>query len=172
MEFGALQCVPKNPNCMDCILKQICVACQSGLVDTLPVKLKSATIVTRYFHYLRIRLANRTFICQRPAGDIWTGLYEFPLIETNTEINIDELTRTHDWQSYFTGQTPLVVNVSKEITHRLTHRILKIKFYEIVVNQPIYGQDFFEIPENEIYRYAVPVVIDKYLKPFSFYFVK
>ena len=164
MEFGALQCVPKNPDCKGCIFKQICVAFQSGLVGVLPAKVKTAKMTTRYFHYLHVKFGNHTYIRQRTDGDIWTGLYEFPMIETDTETTLAELSRTPAWQSYFAGQTPLVNAASHEVTHRLTHRILKIRFYKITVSQLIYGENIIEIPANDIYRYAVPKVIDKYLK--------
>ena len=163
MEFGALQCVPKNPDCTVCIFRQVCVAFRSGLVNILPVKVKTAKIATRYFHYLHVCFGNRTYIRQRAAGDIWTGLYEFPMIETETETGLDDLSRTLEWQSYFGGQTPVVEAVSQEVTHRLTHRILKIRFYKIAVNRPVCGKDFIEIPSSEIHRYAVPKVIENYL---------
>ncbi|MDR1171415.1 MAG: A/G-specific adenine glycosylase [Bacteroidales bacterium] len=164
MEFGALQCIPQNPNCNGCILNRVCVAYRGGLVNMLPIKEKTAKIVTRYFHYLHVRFGNRTFIRRRADGDIWTGLYEFPMIETSGEIGPDDLTRIPAWQSYFDEQTPLVEAVSGEITRRLTHRILKIRFYEIVVDKPVSGQNLIEIPATDICRYAVPKVIDNYLK--------
>ncbi|MDR1153586.1 MAG: A/G-specific adenine glycosylase [Bacteroidales bacterium] len=164
MEFGALQCVPQNPDCNGCILNRVCVAYRCGLTDMLPVKEKTAKIATRYFHYLHIRFGNRTFIRRRADGDIWTGLYEFPMIETGKETELDDLGRTPAWQSYFGAQTPLIETVSGEITHRLTHRILKIRFYEIVVDKPVSGQRLIEIPATDIHRYAVPKVIDNYLK--------
>ena len=163
MEFGALQCIPKNPDCDHCILNLICVAHQTGLENVLPIKVKLAKIATRHFHYLHVHYGNRTFIRQRTAGDIWTGLYEFPMIETESEAGLDDLCRTSAWLSYFNGQTPVVKMVSKEITHRLTHRILKIRFYEIIIDQPISGQDIIEIAEAELPRFAVPKVIDNYL---------
>jgi A/G-specific adenine glycosylase len=164
MEFGALQCVPQNPDCNNCILNSICVANRDGLVNILPVKDKTAKIATRYFHYLHVRFGKHTFIRRRADGDIWTGLYEFPMIETGEETGLDKLSHTPAWQSYFDGQTPLVKAVSPEITHRLTHRILKIRFYEIVVDKPVFGQGLIEIPATGIHRYAVPKVIDNYLK--------
>ena len=163
MEFGALQCVPHNPDCNGCIFKNICVAFRSGIVDMLPLKEKTAKIATRYFYYLNVCLGHHTFIRRRPDGDIWTGLYEFPMIETATETSLDDLIQTPAWQSYFDGQTPVIEFISPEVTHRLTHRILKIRFYKITVTQPICGKDFIGILENEIFRYAVPKVIDNYL---------
>ena len=163
MEFGALQCVPKNPDCEGCIFQHICVAFRTGLVNMLPVKLKTMKIATRYFHYLYVRFGDCTYIRRRAAGDIWTGLYEFPLIETATETDLDNLICHPLWQSYFDGQTPLVKNVSQEVIHRLTHRILKVRFYEIVVDQPVLGKEFIEISVSDLHRYAVPKVIDNYL---------
>ena len=163
MEFGALQCVPKNPDCDGCIFNRICAAFQSGLVDILPVKAKTVNIATRYFHYLHVRWGNRTFIRRRGDGDIWTGLYEFPIIETDSEAGFNDLIHTPAWQSFFEGQTPIIKVVSPEITHRLTHRILKIRFYEITVDRAISGLELIEIQESDLNRYAVPIVIDHYL---------
>ena len=38
MDFGALQCVPKSPDCQLCPLADSCVAYSESSVDTLPVK--------------------------------------------------------------------------------------------------------------------------------------
>jgi A/G-specific adenine glycosylase len=40
MEFGALQCVPKSPNCGVCVFNDSCAALQKKKVDQLPVKSK------------------------------------------------------------------------------------------------------------------------------------
>jgi len=164
MEFGALQCVPQNPDCSGCIFNRICIAFQSGFVHIVPIKEKTAKIATRYFHYLYVCFGNRTYIRQRSIGDIWTGLYEFPMIETVAETEPYKLIHTPEWQSYFDGQTPIVVRVSYVVTHRLTHRILKIRFYEVIVNRSICGENLIEIPASDIQRYAVPKVVDNFLK--------
>ena len=163
MEFGALQCVPQNPDCNGCILNRLCVAFRCGLVNMLPIKVKTVKMAIRYFHYLYVRLGNHTFIRRRSDGDIWTGLYEFPMIETDSETALEHLSQTSAWQSYFDGQTPLVEEISLEVIHRLTHRILKIRFYKIAVTRPICGKDMMEIPASDLHRYAVPKIIDNYL---------
>ncbi|MFQ8804174.1 MAG: hypothetical protein ACLR8Y_02330 [Alistipes indistinctus] len=38
MEFGALQCVPRSPDCTACPLAGRCAALRQGRVDELPVK--------------------------------------------------------------------------------------------------------------------------------------
>ena len=164
MEFGALQCVPHRPDCERCILNTACVAYGDAVVELLPVKEKSLKISTRYFHYLNVTYRDKTFIRRRSDGDIWNGLYEFPLIETESETDAELLVRSEMWQLLFKGQTPNIRIISPMATHRLTHRILKIRFYDIFIDKPLLQQNFIEINQADIYRYAVPVVIDNYLK--------
>ncbi len=47
MEFGALQCVPKNPNCSSCVLNESCAALQLKRVDQLPIKSKKTKVRNR-----------------------------------------------------------------------------------------------------------------------------
>ena len=44
MEFGALQCVPKNPDCQNCIFSSSCGALQCKKVGLLPVKSKKTKV--------------------------------------------------------------------------------------------------------------------------------
>ena len=164
MEFGALQCVPHSPDCAGCILHRDCFARKNNLADILPVKEKTLKITTRYFHYLNIIYCDKTYIKRRPDGDIWTGLYEFPLIETKEEMSVDELYLLTEWKSLLEGRSPHIRSVAPEVTHRLTHRILKIRFYEIMIDEPLFQGGFMEIPRSDIDRYAVPKVIENYLK--------
>src|SRR5690606_34305316 len=48
MEFGALQCKPKNPDCENCVLRLGCRALKAGRVAQLPVKLKGKPSRNRY----------------------------------------------------------------------------------------------------------------------------
>jgi A/G-specific adenine glycosylase len=164
MEFGALQCVPHNPDCEICILKSFCVGYAKELVSELPVKSKIMNIKTRYFHYLVVNYKNDTYLQKRSGGDIWKGLYEFPMIETDTQIEPEALEYSESWQSWFSGQVPAVQMPAAEVIHRLTHRILKIRFYEIHIDQPMCIQGQIQVPWSDIHQYAVPKVMDNYLK--------
>ena len=90
MEFGALQCVPKNPDCQNCIFNSSCAALQKKKVQVLPVKLKKIKISFRFFNYLVFEDDNlNTLIQKRDQKGIWQNLYEFPLIETENELDLD-----------------------------------------------------------------------------------
>lgn len=164
MEFGALQCVPRNVHCGECILRTSCRAYTAGVVDLLPLKSKTVQIKTRYLHYLIVRNNGDVFLQRRGEGDIWNGLYEFPLIETEISGGLEELITTRQWQQWFGKQIPHISHISGEITHQLTHRTLKIRFYEIENCRPAFSEQQIRVKKEHLRRYAVPKVIDNYLK--------
>lgn len=83
MEFGALQCTPAKPDCLFCPLQSQCWAFQHGQVALLPVKSKAKAARTRYFHYFVLRHGEQLYLKERLSGDIWQGLYDFALAETD-----------------------------------------------------------------------------------------
>lgn len=85
MEMGAIQCVPTNPDCDQCPFTGTCYAAIHHCTDTLPIKEKKISIKDRFFHYLIYLKDNQSIIQKRTAQDIWKGLYEFPLVETDDE---------------------------------------------------------------------------------------
>ncbi|MCX7743066.1 MAG: A/G-specific adenine glycosylase [Flavobacteriales bacterium] len=164
MEFGALQCIPVNPSCSTCILKENCVAFEKAMVKELPVKSSKTIIKPRYFHYLIIHDGDEIIIKQRGAGDIWQGLYEFPLIETSSETTPDEVMKHPDWK-YLKGKHSWnILKIQSGVRHILSHRILHVTFYEIAGK--IYRLPFGakKIKKDNLQDYAVPVLIEKYLK--------
>ena len=86
MEFGALFCKPRNPNCNECIFQSSCFAFANDLVQSLPVKKSKITISKRYFYYFLMEInENDTeylLIRKRQAKDIWKNLYDFPMLES------------------------------------------------------------------------------------------
>lgn len=82
MEFGSLQCTPKNPDCGSCPLAVGCEAFRQGRVGELPVKINKVKVKIRHFLYLYIYGEEKLVVNKRISGDIWEGLYDFPVIET------------------------------------------------------------------------------------------
>lgn len=83
MDFGALQSKPSAPLCTSCPLGDTCPALHHHLVDTLPRKAKRISVRDRYLTYIYVRTRDgQTLLRRRGSGDIWQGLFEFPLIET------------------------------------------------------------------------------------------
>ncbi|MEX0883309.1 MAG: A/G-specific adenine glycosylase, partial [Cyclobacteriaceae bacterium] len=92
MEFGALQCVPKNPDCACCPLQLGCWAYHHKMVSLLPLKNKKTKTRERYFIYFHIRCGDWTVINKREKKDIWNGLVDFPLKEVESYQELLEAT--------------------------------------------------------------------------------
>ncbi|MBA4277065.1 A/G-specific adenine glycosylase [Flavobacterium sp.] len=139
MEFGALQCVPKSPNCSVCIFNTSCAALQKKKVDQLPVKSKKLKVRNRFFNYLVVSDENEnTIIQKRTAKGIWHNLYEFPLIETDAPEDFDFIAANVQ-EEFFENNTVISIEDcnDKSIIHKLSHQHLHIKFWKIKVDGTI-----------------------------------
>ena len=76
IEFGALQCKPRKPNCNKCPFNQDCFAINYNKIDMLPVKRKINKISNRHFNYLVILDKNESVIFEKRQGiGIWQNMY-------------------------------------------------------------------------------------------------
>lgn len=135
MEFGALQCVPKSPNCSICVFNDSCAALQKGIVNQLPVKSKKVKVRNRYFNYIiGIDENQNTIIQKRTLKGIWHNLYEFPLIETEKVENFDTIApQVKNLFSIKNEVISLLEFNSESIIHKLSHQHLHIKFWKATV---------------------------------------
>lgn len=166
MEFGALQCVPRNPDCATCPLADKCVAFAEGRVDELPVKSHKIKVTPRYMSYLYVHNNEMLLLHKRTAKDIWHNLYELVLIETATEKDEDALLAMPefiDWQSRIVDY--VYKGCVGGIKHVLSHRVLHAAFYDLEVQGELPCPDGYVcVPFAELDHYALPRLIDKYLK--------
>lgn len=131
MEFGALQCVPKSPNCGICVFNTSCAALQKNKVDQLPVNSKKLKVRNRYFNYLIFQdEARDTKIQKRTDKGIWHNLYEFPLIETEQEEGFDFISEAIASENEIVS---IAEFNEKSIVHKLSHQHLYIKFWVVKV---------------------------------------
>ncbi|HSH64759.1 MAG TPA: A/G-specific adenine glycosylase [Bacteroidia bacterium] len=166
MEFGAMHCKPVNPDCESCILRSICQAASTRQVDKLPVKEKKTKIRNRYFNYIVLRHKNKIILQKRLEKDIWTNLYDFPLIETTAEIQEEAFLQLKEWQTVM-GTTPYKIHsVSSYYKHVLSHQKIYARFWEIhCETQPdelVTGTRIL-VPTKNLSKYAVPRLIENYL---------
>jgi len=129
MDFGATVCKPKNPLCETCIFRTDCLAFSSGLVDQLPVKNKGKASRNRYFNYFIHEKDDEVLMSKREEGDVWANLYEFPLIESDISLPIEELLMHPEFRRYF-GESSVQL-IGKEIKHVLSHQNIYARFYKL-----------------------------------------
>ena len=153
MDFGAIQCTPTSPKCLECPLQETCEALHMGRIDDLPVKEKKLTIQTRLLTYIYIRCKGKTAIRRRPAGDIWQGLWEPYLEEARGK---EPETR---------GMLERATIIGKNVKHVLTHRVLMADFYLLETDTPpVLPDEYIWVEESELGNYAVPRLIEKLLE--------
>lgn len=167
MEFGALYCTPANPQCMFCPLRDKCRAYAAGNVGRYPVKQQKTKTKNRYFHYFHIIYNDSfTYLKRREEDDIWKGLFEFPMIETDNFVDFVALKETKAFQSLFEGINELDISVKLENKkHVLSHRVLYANFYQVKISREGSGlASYLKLPCEELETYAIPRLIHIYLE--------
>lgn len=162
MEFGALQCVPKNPDCEICVLNLGCLALQKHKVNQLPVKLKKTKVRNRYFNYLVFSDDNEQYVLRkRTEKGIWHNLYEFPLIETESEIDFDEISKliSVEYGSKFEILSIKPLN-NESILHKLSHQHLYIRFLRVKIQ----GVAENAISYESMISFPFPIVIHNFIE--------
>lgn len=69
MEFGALQCIPQNPDCENCPFVNRCLGYASGDILQFPVKSNKIKTRNRYFNYFFITNEGDTYLHRRTGKD-------------------------------------------------------------------------------------------------------
>jgi A/G-specific adenine glycosylase len=162
MEFGALQCVPKSPNCGICVFNSSCAALQKKKVELLPVKSKKLKVRNRFFNYLVVSDDNEnTIIQKRTAKGIWHNLYEFPLIETDAPEDFDFIA-SNIQDGFFKNNSVTSIEDcnEKSIIHKLSHQHLHIKFWKIKVDGTIENG----IDAATLKTFPFPIVIFNFIE--------
>lgn len=164
MEFGAIQCIPKNPNCEICIFNTSCLALQKKKVTSLPVKLKKTKVTNKYFNYLVI-IDNQdtTIIKKRTEKGIWHNLYEFPIIETENEIDYTSLSDLILEKFSDLNIISITPFNTEPIIHKLSHQKLHINFYKVEISNKIDNS----ISLNSLRKYPFPIVIYNFIEKYS-----
>jgi A/G-specific adenine glycosylase len=173
MEFGARHCVPQNPDCNSCIFNDKCLALSTKKIGSLPVKLKKTKIRKRFFNYIVVNSEDeQTVLQQRTGKGIWRQLFEFPLIESDADIDATELTKIDEYTCLAKELRieSLILFNEKVIIHKLSHQHLYTRFW-IAKTKDLSraGTDLAlqGVPIEKVRDYAVPVLIENFISEFS-----
>lgn len=153
MEFGALQCTPAKPDCINCPCAHFCYARIHKKQDTLPVKIKNTAKRHRLFSYSVVTFGDKILMNKREGKDIWTGLYQFPLKEVTS----------------FDEDSP-----AGKYKHVLSHQIIEARFDHMETESETQLQDIASQTDSGIYtleeveNLPKPVLINNYLKEYFF----
>lgn len=164
MDFGALHCTPKNPDCQSCDFAGYCQAKEMESVSEIPYKLKNKAKKERYFHYFLVCDPDKKFalVGKRGDSDIWKHLNEIPLIESmDSKLPDRELGQLLVGGKY---SDPVFLTTCTQL---LTHQKINFNFYGIIAESWPKTIGYELTDKSEIRNLAFPktlrAFIDSYL---------
>ncbi|MEG1405404.1 MAG: A/G-specific adenine glycosylase [Alistipes sp.] len=164
MDFGATLCTPSQPRCAECPFGVSCLARAMGTVAQRPVKQGRTLVRDRYLNYLHITLGDHTFLHRREGGDIWQGLYEFPMIESPRTMDFVELSATEEFRAWLGAGAWQLMRTTVLPRHQLSHQTLHAVVHQLTIAEASSRlAECRSVPVAEVGDYAVPRLIDCYL---------
>lgn len=158
MELGATVCTPRNPTCLLCPVQPKCIAFAGGRIADLPVKQGTARTRDRFFNYLHVRRDGNLYLRQRTGKDIWQGLFELPLIESEHPLTGPAFAPLLEERL---GPGWTVEAHSKEAKHVLSHQVIHACFWTVVPPPGFTPPDDWSLMDPD--RHAVPRLIERWL---------
>ncbi len=163
MEFGAIQCIPKKPECNLCPLMETCFAAVNNLVGQIPFKSKKVKQSTRYFYYYIVENKDDILMEKRTENDIWKNLYQFPLIEKEKELSDQEIFALE--MPFISNESVRFRSVSDTVKHVLTHQTIYARFIHIETGEIVsFNKNIFRVNKKDIYKFAVSKLLERSLK--------
>lgn len=166
MDFGAIQCTPKSPRCEDCPLSGSCAAYLREKINFLPVKKGKIKVRDRYLYYFYLIQEEYTYIIKRTNKDIWQNLYQFPLIETEHSMSLDNILREYKESEIFVRMdNPVFQIIIEDYKHILSHQHLYTTLYKVFVDDKYsLPEPYVKIKNSDIEEYAIPRLIHIFLE--------
>lgn len=161
MEFGAMQCVPRHPDCELCIFQKDCVAFNTGRIEMLPVKLKANPVRKRYFNYIILKTPSSAIEMEQRKEGIWQGLFQFPLIESNRFLTVNQLKKSKDFAVIIKdyGVKSITLLSQNAAAHKLSHQHIFSQFWLVEIEHEV--SDF--LLEEQVKALPVPVLIADFI---------
>ena len=165
MEFGAIQCTPRKPDCIHCIFKENCYAFINNKQQSLPFKSKKVAKKGRFMNYVFFFHEGWVLMNKRSEKDIWQGLYDFYLLNAQDQVRDEEQVMTilktlgenMNYMSY------------RDYRHVLSHQVIQARISRVEVTSKemlVELQNKTELLQfsiNELRDLPKPVLINKYL---------
>ena len=163
MEFGSTICKPKNAECTTCPVQGYCQAYESQLVEELPRKSRSKAKRKRYFYYIVLKNEDDYWIEKRVSNDIWQGLYQFPLIESDTPLSrIELLDAIGSFQDADIDDSEIEI-LSEPIKQTLSHQVIIGTFIVCEGHHKRVNSNLLKVTGTELFTFAYPKIIDLFL---------
>lgn len=166
MEFGALQCIPGQPDCNNCPLQTSCGAKKAKTIGQRPVKSHKINTKKRFFNYLVLQYKDQLFFKKRLEKDIWQHLYDFPLIESESLLTQQQVCNLAINQQFIHPKQSLERQEPIIYKHVLTHQIIQAQFwiFRLQTQKLPLASEGFWLSKQAQTEYALPKLVENYLQ--------
>jgi len=165
MEFGAMLCKPKNPDCAICPVRTECYAFNNNAITILPQKIKKAKIRERFFNYLLVTDGDTVLMNKRDEKDIWANMYDLPLIETFSYVLPSEIATLPQAKELFGDDIQIIKTFSTK-KHLLTHQHIYTQFIQVNTKPVKLKKEWFYIEVKDLKKLAFPKIIAIFINNF------
>lgn len=156
MDLGATVCTPSSPSCNACPLREVCLAHAHNTTSTLPSKNKKTNSRNRHFFYFLIDDNGATFLHKREGNDIWKGLYELPLIETDEEMEVDKVLSNKNATEFLSAfSVQEITKTHRPATHVLSHQHITATLIEAKAKPSNQDIGFIRIDKRDLDKYPI-----------------
>ncbi len=155
MDYGSIICLPRNPDCQNCLIKLKCISYKKDIQNIIPVKIKSKLQKRKKYSraYIFYNEKNEILVRKRPSTGMLPSMLEVP--NDNWVINKNNL--VHD---------RIVVKIKNQmlskglVKYSFSHFNLETEVFYLVVKKKVFkGQKWLKI--NNINKVELPTVMKK-----------
>lgn len=170
MDFGATHCMPKLPLCISCLHRPRCKAYQQQRVGQLPIKSKKLQKRQRYFYYWVVTDGAQVALRKREEGDVWAGLYDFPLTELEDWAEgffvQERLLETSFWHTQLAPHQGRITHLSQRYDQVLSHQKISALFIRVEVQAGFFEEkkEWLSVERKKIKNFAFPKLVGRYLE--------
>ncbi len=165
MDFGAVLCMARAPDCAVCPVSDYCIAFRNASVHSIPLRKPKPPRRHRYFHYLAISDGRHIQLHRRDGSDIWRGMYDFPLIETRSLRAPSRKKILHAAAGL--GHDIAFDGPPVEMQQILTHQVIHCRFYPLTTQRRVRRRathDGIFVRYRNLKNFALPKVVREYIE--------
>lgn len=167
MDLGAMVCTPRSPQCDACPLQEGCAMLAEKLnPETFPFKARRTQISVRRLAYVFVWHAEEVLLHRRGSGDIWEGLYEPLLFESEEPTPTSHLLEKVCQTLGIEPSGTVFSQTASDVRHQLTHRLLIADAYNLTLktSPTALPEGFSWISMDELSNYPLPRLVQRLYK--------
>ncbi len=167
MDFGAMVCKPKQPNCKTCLLSPKCHSFNFSTPDEFPKKSKAKAKSNRWFIYFVPVYKSKVLVGKRQQKDIWENLYEFPKIELNELPSLAVLKKSEN-AVFLKKLGTTISEIPKFHIQLLTHQKIHACFIDVELKKEIQLECFEYVDLKNLKKLPFPKIIAAFIQTKNF----